>query len=163
MPQQECFELLACLQTSSNRILSGAGQIANGLVTRIRNPHGNQVARASQTRQSDRITSIRLDALGGRSRDATGGDHLAAKAFGQELPCQRISARARLVDHLQRAGRAVITQSLTNVFEVWAHGTDKVRHLAVIAGGCNSDGVLVDIQSNVRSDTLMHGLPPFCG
>src|ERR1700734_3905209 len=161
MPQQECFKLLAGLQTSSNRILSGAGEVSNGLITLIRNPNCNQVARASQACQRYRITPIRLDALGRRARDATGGNHLAVEPVGQQLARQRITAGARLVDHLQRARRAVVTQSLTNLFKVRSDGADEVRYLPVIAGGCNSDGVLVDIQSDVRSDTLMHGLPPF--
>src|SRR6185437_7966848 len=106
-----------------------------------------------------RITPICLDALSWRTSDATCRDHLAVKPVGQKLPCQRIAARARLVDYLQGARGAVMTQSFADLLKVRTDGTDEVRYLPVLSGGCYSDGVLMDIQADVHGDNLMHGLP----
>src|SRR6185437_9969352 len=64
-----------------------------------------------------RITPICLDALRWRTSDATCRDHLAVKPVGQQLPCQRIAARARLVDYLQGARGAVMTQSFADLLK----------------------------------------------
>lgn len=76
---------------------SGAHEVAHRLVTLIRNPHGRELPRSQQPRQSDGVAPVDLDALARPARHHRGRNHQALCPELLKLSVYAIATSARLV------------------------------------------------------------------
>ncbi len=162
MPQHHGLQLLSGPKTRSNRIFSSSGQIPHRLIAAVRQDNLRQVTRARLTRQQQRITPIRLDRLArGGMRNMRRRNHLAAPALSVQVARPAITAGPSLVHYQRGAAHALLArQNLTHLGQVAGGGADELRCTTPRWGNRNSHGVLVNIQSNIGSDSLVHGLSP---
>ncbi len=127
MAQQEAGELLTSLTQTANSRQTGAHEIADRLMGRIRNPYRRQFARSMQPGQVDRVPPVGLDPIARLARDQRRSHDDAIMPGEGQLPLNAIAARSGLVAEPKRASatRQLRRQSL--------HSRRRVRDLAILA------------------------------
>jgi hypothetical protein len=159
--QQHRLQLQSRAQARRHRILAGARQIPHRLVTCIGHHDADQIASARLAGEQQCVAPIGLDALlGGAARETRRSNDLAAPTVRVQVSRPAVAARTRFVDHQRVPGVGAAPERLAQLRELRGGGTDEARCGAARLGHRNGDGVLVNIQSDVRSDTLFHGLSP---
>ena len=162
MSQQHCLELLTGLKTCSDDIFARSAQIAHGFIARIRNGDGGEVARTRLSGQQQRIAPVGLQSLlSGLACDARGGDDLASPALLTQIAGPSIAAGTGFVNQ-QAVSRsaALAPQRLAQLCWKGIDRSHKPRRRAPGLCNRNRDRILMNIQANVRSDNLFHGLSP---
>jgi hypothetical protein len=121
-------------QPCCHRILPSARQIADRLITLVRHHHTDQISAARQARQRERITS--------------------------EAKPRARSCRSRTVPPHIRPAMSRVCRDASALSTVASDPGPPSREIAGLAGSFGyADGVLVNVQSDERSDNLAHGLP----
>ena len=160
--QQQCLQAVACIALFAHRVLTGAHEVAHGLIGRAGYAHDGKVVGASQPCQLHRVAPVGLDAFAWRSWNRRRGDDIAGPAQGSEVPLQHKAAGAGLIDDVQPVPR---TDQFAHRL---AHRVDtpgdcpQVAHLggARRVGHCDVDAVLVNVQTDVQSARFLHGPSP---
>ena len=125
MAQQEAGKLLTSLTQTANSRQTGAHEIADRLMGRIRNPDRRQFARSMQLGQVDRVPPVGLDPIARLARDQRRSHDDAIMPGEGQLPLNAIAARSGLVAEPKRASATRRRQSL--------HSRRRVRDLAILA------------------------------
>ncbi len=89
--------MLPRLAEHTHRRGAGSHQVAHGLMRRIRNPHGCQLAAPVQLGQHRRIAPVGFYPIPGFHRDQRGGHHDAVVPQSRQLSMQAISAGTRFL------------------------------------------------------------------
>jgi hypothetical protein len=84
--QQQCFELLACLQPRPHSVLSGARQIAQRLIALIGNRNVDQFPGPCRTREQQRVAPIVLIRSPGRRAILAGA--ITSRGLPRERNCR---------------------------------------------------------------------------
>src|SRR5262245_45106160 len=86
-PQHQRRDLLALALQILLRCLTGAREIAHGLMTAVRHPHSRELTGARQLGKTDRIAPVRLNPVTRLLGDKRGSNHdaLVAEAFDQPV------------------------------------------------------------------------------
>src|SRR5215469_6843058 len=92
-PQHQRRDLLALALEILLHCLTGAREIAHGLMALVRHPHRGELARAQQLGEAYRITPVRLHSITGPLRNERGGHHQALVAEALEQSVESISCR----------------------------------------------------------------------
>jgi hypothetical protein len=127
MTQQEAGELLTSLTQTATSRQTGAHEIADRLMGRIRNPDRRQFARPMQLGQVDRVPPVGLDPIARLARDQRRSHDDAIMPSEGQLPLNAIAARSGLVAERKRASA---TRQLRHQS---AQGRRCVRDLAILA------------------------------
>ena len=161
MTQQEPGELLACPAQGMHRIKTGAHQVADRLMSGVRDPYRRQLTRPIQSRQADRIPLIGLHPLAGPLRDQRGCDHDAVVSARRQLTLNAVAAWPRLVAEPQ------LHPLTAELARQTIQGTPRVRNAAVLPdlaasttlGYRYDNPLLVNIKPDI-SDTIPHDPSP---
>src|SRR5256885_583138 len=94
MAQKEGEQLLAFAAQVVGSGFPSPHQIADSLVDDVRYPHSGQFARPMQPRQSDRVPSVRLDALARPLRNQGGRNHHAVVTKIADLTAKSVTSRS---------------------------------------------------------------------
>ena len=162
-PQPEGEKLLAVSPKIVRRRLAGAREIAHRFMSRVGRPNPGQFAGTMQTRQRNRIPTVRLDPLARSLRDQRRSDphavmaerpHLAIEPIsrrpGFEAHVQPVVSSRQSLDRLLNRRRAVLDVAEKPDFSPPPSFCD--RHCVFLFG---------DIESNKSFAILSHG-PPSC-
>jgi hypothetical protein len=141
-------------------IIPRARQISHRLIFRSRGLHGGQQPGAAQLRQLARIAAIRFDSITRLARNQRRRDHIAADTRGGDLPLERVTTRARFIEHADRAWRLPLelTHEATHGLRFIRNGPrdgrglrpDQHRHEQVFLVRINPD-----VRSNLFHDRLL--------
>jgi hypothetical protein len=153
--------LLTGLTKTADRRQTGAHEIADRLMSRIRNPDRGQFAHPMQLRQADRISAVGLDPISRFAWDQRRSDDDAIAPSKRQLALNPIAARSGLVTEAKLVPRArqLCRQSL--------HSRRRVRDLAILAhiaprarlGKRDRDRVLVHVQTDIRDRLIQDPSP----
>jgi len=160
--QQHGFHLQPDAKPSGTGIFTSPRQIAHRLVAFVRHDDGGQVAGAQLSSQKQRVAPIGFDALlGGVASQPRRGNDLASPMLLAKVTHPTVAARSCFVSQ-QRVLRtaALASQRLAQLGRRRVDRSDEPRRAAACRCDRNRHGVLVNIQSNVGSDRLFHGLSP---
>lgn len=158
--QQQRLELLASLEAGAERIFPRTRQITHRFVPLIGNQYRNEISGARQAREGECIATIGLQPIGGGPQVLAGRDYLARVAAAAQLTRQRIAAGASFVDNLQSRRLADRCQRLQQLRRIRSSSADESWRLPARLGHGDRNGILVNVQSDKRGDTVVHGLPP---
>ena len=161
VPEQEGKKLLALPPKIVSRRLAGAHKIPDRLMSRIGRPDPRQFAGPMQTRQRDRIPTVRLDPLARSFRDQRRSNHHAVMPERLHLAIKPVSRRPGFEADMQPV--VSVSQSLDRpldrrrvVLDI-AHKPDfpgsatlRDRHRVLLLG---------DIESHENFAILSHGPP----
>ena len=93
--------MLTGLTKTADRRQTGAHEIADRLMSRIRNPNGGQFAGPMQLGQVDRVATIGLDPISRVARDQRRSDDDAIVPGKRQLTLNSIAATSGLVTELE--------------------------------------------------------------
>ena len=154
--------MLTGLTQTADRRQTGAHEIADRLMSRIRNPDRRQFAGPMQLGQADRVPTIGLDPISRFARDQRRSDDDAIVPGKRQLALIPIAARSGLITEpkLASAARQLRRQSL--------QGRRRVRDLAVLAHLLaparlrkrDRDRILVNVKTDI-CDRLIQDRPEF--
>src|SRR5262245_39656896 len=102
-PQHQRRDLLALALHILLRCLTGARQIAHGLMPLVRYPHRRELTGARQLGETDRIAPVRLHPVTRLLGDKRGSNHDALVAEALDQPVEPVSRRPRFVTESQLA------------------------------------------------------------
>ena len=97
MAQQERRQLLTGLTETADRRQAGAHEIADRLMSRIRNPDWGQFAGPMQLNQVDRVPTVGLDPISRFARDQRWSNDDALMPGERQLTLNSIAARSGLI------------------------------------------------------------------
>ena len=151
MTQEEAGELLAGLTQAANGGQTSAREIADRLMSRIRNPDSGQFTGTMQLGRVNRVPAVGLDPVSRFARDQRRSHDDAFMPGEGQLSLNPIAARSSLIAEPKLApdARQLRRQSL--------HSRRRVRDLAIFAhivpdarfGKRHCDRVLVHVKTDV--------------
>ncbi len=146
MPQEKARELLTGLTQTADGRKTCAHEIADRLMSWIRNPHSGQFTGAMQLGQVDRIPSVGLDPISRLAWDQRRSNDSATMPSQGQLSLNAIAARAGLITESKLApgARQLRCQSV--------QGRRRVRDLAILAHVL----VRVSLRKRDRDRILVH-------
>jgi hypothetical protein len=161
MAQQKRGQLLAGLAHTADRRQTGAHEIADRLMGRIRNPDRRQLARLMQLGQADRVPAVGLDPISWLAWDQRRSHDDAIMPGVRQLTLNSIAARSGFVTEqkLPPAARQLRRQSF--------QGRRRVRDLAILAhitpharlGQRHRDRVLVHVKTDICDSFIQDPSP----
>ena len=161
MAQQKGGELLTGLSQTANRRQTGAHEIADRLMSRIRNPDGGQFASPMQLGEIDRIPPVGLDPISRLAWDQRRSHDDATMPSEGRLPLNAIAARSGLITEpkLAPSARQFRRQSV--------QGRRRVRDLAILAhvlararlSKRDRDRVLVNVKADICDSSIQDPSP----
>jgi len=161
MTQQKARELLTGLTQTADRRKTGAHEIADRLMGRIRDPDRREFARPMQLGQADRVPAVGLDPISRFARDQRRSHDDALMPGEGQLPLNPIAARSGLVAEPKRApnARQLRCQRL--------HSRRRVRDLPILAhiaaharlGKRHRDRVLVHVKTDICDSFIQDPSP----
>src|SRR5262245_29305449 len=102
-PQHQRRDLLALALQILLRCLTGAREIAHGLMTAVRHPHSRELTGARQLGKTDGIAPVRLNPVTRLLGDKRGSNHDALVAEALDQPVEPVSRRPSFVTENQLA------------------------------------------------------------
>ncbi len=161
VPQQEGEKLLALSPKIVPRRLAGAHKIPDRLMSRIGRPDPYQFAGTMQTRQRNRIPTVRLDPLARSFRDQCRSDHHAIVAERLNLAIEPISRRPGLEADMQLIvpGRQSLDRPLDRRCTVLNIAEKPNLSRPASFGDRNGVLPLSDVKSHENFAMLSHGPP----
>jgi len=140
-------------------LVTGATQLSHGFVIDLRDVDGGEVARTHQPGQLAGIAAVGCDAVPSFVRDSRGRDHPTVMPRLRQIPVPPIAARPGFVD--QHEGFGLRVPLANQCVEVALAGADSPQGddlRAVVLGDVGDrDGLLMDIQADIRPARLGHG------
>src|SRR6185437_8146114 len=109
------------------------------------------------------IEPVGLDELlGPLTRDVCGGNYIAAPAMRVQMPRPAVTARTRFVHHEGTAALGTARERLTQRCQLRRRRADEARGATSRFSYRDGDGILVNIQPDVGSDSPFHGSVSRC-
>lgn len=158
--QHHRLELLARFEAGADAVLPRPRQVADRFVALVRDPDRRELTAAQVARQGECIAPVRLGTIPRFARDLRHGNDLATVSAGSQLPRQRVAAWTGLVGQQKPLRFAQVRERLEQLGQRRPRRTDKARCSTTWLRNPNRDRTLVNVQTNVRSDIVIHGLPP---
>ena len=161
VPEEEGKQAADAFAEDRPRRLASARKIAHRLMGRVRHPHSSQFAGPMQTRQRDRIPTVRLDPFTRSFRDQRRSNHHAVMPERLHLAIEPVS---------RRPGFEADMQPLVSVRQSLDRPLDRQRTVLDIAEKPDFPGpatlrdrhgvlLLGDIESHENFAILSHGPP----
>ena len=97
MTQEKARELLTGLTQTADGRKTCTHEIADRLMSRIRNPHSGQFTGTMQLGQVDRVATVGLDPISRLARNQRRSNDNATMPSQGQLPLNAIAARAGLI------------------------------------------------------------------
>jgi hypothetical protein len=161
LPKQQCLEPVAGIALRADGVVPRPQQVADGLIFGIRHADGTQFIGPRQAGQLDGIAPVGLDPFPWPSRCQRGRHHRARDPACCEVPVEGIPARPGLVHHLHARYRTPqARQCRIQRRQVPADPADVANLATSSIRRRNLDRFLVNVQPDVQSGTVAHGLPP---
>jgi hypothetical protein len=159
LAQQEGLQVVLGGLEISNRILAGAGQVADSLVLDLGDIDWREIPGAHQPGELHRVASVRLDAVTWFLRDKRWGDHPADEVLLGEIAVELIPTRTGFIDKEKMRGLRL--EFADQGIDVALPGADGAQedHLSapLFRDIGNSDGLFVYIQTDVNRVSVSHG------
>jgi hypothetical protein len=159
LAQQEGLQAVLGGLEIANRILAGAGQVADRLVLDLGDIDRREIPGAHQPGALHRVASVGLDAVTWFLRDERWGDHPADEVLLGEIAVEPRPTGTGLID--QEPMRGLRLECADQGIEVALPGADGAQedHLGapLFRDIGNSDGRFVHIQTNVNRVSVSHG------
>ena len=173
VPEEEREKLLALSPKIVSRRLTGANKVPDRLMSRIGRPDPCQFTGTVQTRQRNRIPTVRLDPLARSFRDQRRSDHQAIAPERLHLAIKPVSRRPGLKADVQLVvpGRQSLDRLLDRQwvvldiaekphFSLPPSFCDRHRVLPLLATSkATKTSSLGDIESHENFAMLLHGPP----
>jgi len=157
--EQEGLETMLGGLQIDERILAGAGEIADGLVVDLGDVDGSEVPGTEEPGELESVAAVGLDVVAGLARDERGSDDEAIDLLRGEVAVEHVAAGTGFVDD-EESGRLAreVTQELVDVGLTGADGTHEDGFFRARLGGVGDrDGILVDVESDEEGGILGHG------
>jgi len=163
--QQHRLHLQPYSLAGRTRSFAGARKIPDRFVPFIRNDDASQIAGARLPREQQRIAPIRLDALfAGTACDARRCNNLTLPVLFAQVAHPAIPTRPCFVHQQRVLGSATLTsQRLAQLRGQRIDSANKSRRCTARIRNRDCNGVFVNVQSDIGSDRLFHGLSPALG
>ena len=162
MAQEKGGELLTGLTQTADRRKTCAHEIADCLMTRIRNPDRGQLTRPMQLGEIDRVPPVGLDPISRLARDQRRSNDDALVPGEGQLALNPIAARSGLIAEPKHAPgtRQLRRQSLQSRRRVGDLAI--LAHLSSLArlGQRHGDRVLVNVKADI-CDRLIQDPSPY--
>ena len=161
MAQQKARQLLTGLTQTADGRKTRAYEIADRLMSRIRDPDRRQFARPMQLGQADRVPAVGLDPVSRFARDQRRSHDDALMPGEGQLPLNPIAAGSGLVAEPKRAPNA------RQLHRQCLHSRRRVRDLPILAhiasharrGKRHRDRVLVHVQTDICDSFIQDPSP----
>src|SRR5271156_771446 len=163
MAQHHRLDLQAHPMPRSARIFSSANEVSDRLVAFIGHNDARQIPGARLARQQQRIAPVRLDALlRGLSRNSGGRDDIASPALLAQVAYPTVAAGPGLVHDQRTFLGAHSAHRFAQLGRKRIDRADESRRSTIRIRDPYRyrDRFLMNIQSNIGSGRLFHGLSP---
>jgi hypothetical protein len=140
MAAQEGFETELGGFEVSQGIFTGTGEITHGFIFDLGNVNGGEIPRAHQPGQLHRVSAVGFHPVAGLFGNQRGGDDPADMAFLRQIALEPVPTGSRFIDQDQ----------------VWGFGL-QLAHEVIFGDIGYSDGVFVDVQTDIERARLWHG------
>jgi hypothetical protein len=161
MAQHHRLHLQAHPMSGDAHIFSGANEIPNRFVAFIGDHDVRQIPGARLSRQQQRIASIGFEALLRRLSSNPGrSDDIARPTLLSQVPYPSVAAGSGLVHDQRSLLGAHSTHRLAQLSRRRVDRADKSRRSTIRIRNRYCNGFLMNIQPNIRSGRLFHGLSP---
>jgi hypothetical protein len=158
--EQQLLQAVAGAELVTLGSLTRPHQIPQRLVSRIRHPHGRQVAAPEQAGELLGIAPVSLDPVAGLDGHQGRGDDDAGDAELGELPVEGVAAGTGLVASPQGLGRPELPHQSADGLAI-VGDRPETPHLATRLSHGDGDRIRVHVEPD-ESCTLLHGRPaPF--